>query len=87
MELLSAQPASLGSFFYLPRFEDSINTFAHLQRWPSIVAMPPVSPSPAPSQDRISDSEAAEILRLKRKLAATHQELDEARGSRLKKIP
>ena len=58
-----------------------------MQRWPSIVAMPPVSPSPAPSQDRISDSEAAEILRLKRKLAATHQELDEARGSRLKKIP
>jgi len=47
--------------------------------------MPPVSP--APSQDRISDSEAAEILRLKRKLATTHQELDEARGGRLKKIP
>jgi hypothetical protein len=53
--------------------------------------MPPVSPSPAtPSQDRISESdsaEAAEILRLKRKLAVTHQELDEARCGRLKKIP
>ena len=50
----------------------------------------PVTPSSVPSepsQDRIPDSEAAEILRLKRKLAATHQELDEARGSRPKKIP
>jgi len=48
----------------------------------------PVSPSSAPSdapQDHIH--EAAEILRLKRKLAATHQELDEARGGRPKKIP
>jgi hypothetical protein len=33
-------------------------------------------------------SEAVDqILRLKRKLAATHQELDEARGGRSKKIP
>jgi len=62
-------------------------TFAHLQRWPLIVAMP-VSPSSTPS-DASQDHtpEAAEILRLKRKLAATHQELDEARGSRPKKIP
>ncbi len=48
----------------------------------------PVTPSSAPSessQDRIP--EAAEILRLKCKLAATHQELDEARGSCPKKIP
>jgi hypothetical protein len=29
----------------------------------------------------------AEILRLKRKLAATHQELDEAHVGRRKKIP
>jgi len=48
----------------------------------------PVSPSSAPSdapQDHIH--EAAEILHLKCKLAATHQELDEARGGRPKKIP
>jgi hypothetical protein len=36
------------------------------------------------SQDHIP--EAAEILRLKRKLAAAHQELDGARGDRPKKI-
>jgi len=48
----------------------------------------PVSPSSAlsdTSQDHIP--EAAEILRLKRKLAAAHQELDGARGGRPKKIP
>jgi hypothetical protein len=50
-----------------------------------IVAMPPASPSPVPSQE--SPSNAAEILRLKRKLAATHQELDEARGGCQKKVP
>ena len=65
-----------------------LNTFAHLQQQPLILAPMPVSPSPAPSeppQNRIP--EAAEILRLKRKLAATHQKLDEACGSRPKKIP
>lgn len=63
-----------------------IYTFTHLQRWLLIVAMP-VNPSSAPSdasQDHIP--EAAEILRLKRKLAATHQELDEARAVHPKKI-
>jgi len=79
----------------VPRFEPlrlaCINTFAHLQRQPLILVAMPVTPSSAPSepsQDRIPEAvEAAEILRLKRKLAATHQELDEARGSRPKKIP
>jgi hypothetical protein len=32
-------------------------------------------------------SSAAEILRLKRQLVVTHQELDEARGGRTKRIP
>jgi len=78
-------------FFLVPCFEPllaCINTFAHLQRRPLILVAMPVSPSSAPSeppQDHIP--EAAEILRLKRKLAATYQELDEARGSRPKKIP
>ena len=88
-----ATTRSISSPFFLhllvPRFEllTCINTFAHLQR--ILVAMPvtPSSVPSEPSQDRIPDSEAAEILRLKRKLAATHQELDEARGSRPKKIP
>jgi len=65
-----------------------LNTFTHLQQQPLILVNMPVSPSPAPSelpQNHIP--EAVEILRLKRKLAATHQELDEARGSRPKKIP
>ena len=39
----------------------------------------------APHND--SSESVTEILRLKRKLAATHQELDEARGSLPKKIP
>ena len=37
--------------------------------------------------DDNSSESVAEILRLKRKLAASHQELDEARGSLPKKIP
>ena len=37
------------------------------------------------SQDDLSSSATTEVLRLKRKLAATHQELDEARGGRPKK--
>jgi hypothetical protein len=72
----------------VPLFEPllaCLNTFAHLQQQPLIrVAMPSPAPS-EPPQNRIP--EAAEILRLKRKLAVTHQELDEARGSRPKKIP
>jgi len=42
------------------------------------------TPIDSTSQDDLSSS-ATEVLRLKRKLAATHQELDEARGGRPKK--
>ena len=92
MMVFQAKTRSISSpCFLVPRFEPllaCINTFAHLQRQPLIlVAMPvtPSSPPSEPSQDLIP--EAAEILRLKRRLAATYQELDEARGSRPKKIP
>lgn len=40
---------------------------------------------PTSQDDLSSESATTEVLRLKRKLAATHQELDEARGGRLKK--
>ncbi len=46
----------------------------------------PVSPSSALSDTSQHIPEAAEILCLKRKLAAAHQELDRARGSHPKKI-
>ena len=39
------------------------------------------------SPDPDAPPSTVEILRLKRKLAATHQELDEARVGRRKKIP
>ena len=72
----------------IPLFGPLLECLNTLQQQPFILVAMPVSPSPAPSepaQSRIP--EAAEILRLKRKLVATHQELDEARGSRPKKIP
>jgi len=50
-----------------------------------IVAMSASSIPPDASQDH--PSKTSEILRLKRKLATTHQELDEARGGRPKKMP
>jgi hypothetical protein len=40
---------------------------------------------PTSRLDGFSSSTTTEVLRLKRKLAATHQELDEARGGRPKK--
>jgi len=47
--------------------------------------------APPPRVDSAFGTDGSEamdqILRLKRKLAATHQELDEARGGRSKKIP
>ncbi len=92
--VFQATTRSISSPFFLhllvSRFEPlaCINTFAHLQRQPLILVTMPVTPSSAPSepsQDRIP--EEAEISLLKRKLAATHQELDEAHGRRPKKIP
>jgi hypothetical protein len=49
-------------------------------------AMTPIGMSVSPPADSPSES-TAEILRLKRKLSSAHQKLDEAQGSRPKKIP
>jgi len=43
--------------------------------------------SPFAASSSHGSSSVAEISRLKRKLAATHQQLDEARGAYPKKIP
>jgi len=57
-----------------------INTFTH-------AGYSAIGVSVRMSAPHDDSSEVTEILRLKRKLAATHQELDEARGSLPKKIP
>ena len=44
-------------------------------------------PCNSAAHDASSESAAIELLRLKRKLAATRQELDQARDGRPKKIP
>ena len=44
-------------------------------------------PCDSATHDASSESAAIELLRLKRKLAATRQELDQARDGRPKKIP
>jgi hypothetical protein len=47
--------------------------------------MSPPDSATRPTHDGSSD--ATEMLRLKRKLAATRQELDQARDGRPKKVP